>query len=209
MAIDIAGPNNDGLRESDVDPDPIRQFHRWFDAARQTPIKEPAAMTLATATPDGRPSARMVLLRGVDENGFVFFTNYDSRKGRELTANPHAALVFYWAELERQVRIEGHIAHVSAAESDAYFQTRPRGSRLSAVVSPQSEVIPNREYLERGVAKLVVELRDGHIPRPAGWGGYRLRPAVLEFWQGRLDRLHDRLRYTKAGQCWRLDRLAP
>jgi pyridoxamine 5'-phosphate oxidase len=151
----------------------------------------------------------MVLLRGLDENGFVFFTSYDSRKGSELAENPRAALVFYWPELERQVRIEGSVERVTAAESDLYFETRPRGGRLSAVVSPQSKVIPSREYLEHSVAQLIAELQERPVPRPANWGGYRLRPAVIEFWQGRLNRLHDRIRYTRVTHGWIMDRLAP
>jgi pyridoxamine 5'-phosphate oxidase len=166
-------------------------------------------MTLATATPDGRPSARMVLLRGFDERGFCFYTNYESRKGIELAANPRAALVFWWGELERQVRIEGTVSATSREESEAYFHSRPPGSQLSAAASPQSRVIEGRAILERRVAELATGSTDGKVPLPEFWGGYRLAHEVVEFWQGRPNRLHDRLRYRRVGAAWRIERLAP
>jgi pyridoxamine 5'-phosphate oxidase len=197
------------LGQADVDADPLRQFRLWLDEALAVGVPEPHAMTLATATPDGRPSARTVLLRGLDERGFAFFTNYDSRKGRELEANPLAALVFYWTELERQVRVEGRVGRTSAAESDAYFRGRPVGSRLGAWASHQSEVIAGREVLEEQMAEFLRRYPGDDVPRPPHWGGYRLTPDVVEFWQGRPNRLHDRLRYRRDGAAWRLERLAP
>lgn len=197
------------LDESDLDPDPIRQFQKWFHEATLCDIPEPNAMTLATATHDGRPSARIILLRGCDERGFAFFTNYQSRKGRELEANPHAALVFHWHDLERQVRIEGRVLRVPAEESDAYYESRPIGSRLGAWASPQSAVITDRAELEERCRALEQQYPDGLVPRPEHWGGYRLVPEVIEFWQGRPSRLHDRLRYTREGSSWRIDRLGP
>ena len=197
------------LAEADVDADPVVQFGRWFEQAEQAGLLEPHAMTLATATPDGRPSARMVLLRGFDERGFCFYTNHESRKGVELAANPRAALVFWWGELERQVRIEGPVAPTSRAESEAYFHSRPPGSQLSAAASPQSRVIQDRAVLERRVAELAADSADGQVPLPDFWGGYRLTHEVVEFWQGRPNRLHDRLRYRRAGDGWKIERLAP
>ena len=198
------------LREDEVDPNAIRQFERWFDEAMKAGVSEPDAMTLATATTDGRPSARVVLLRGVDDRGFVFFTNYDSRKGRELAANPWAALVLFWHELERQVRVEGQVRRVSVQESDHYFQSRPAGSRIGAWASPQSEVITSRESLEVRCQELEKSFEDDTIPRPPNWGGFRLVPETIEFWQGRPSRLHDRLRYTRREQSkWLVERLAP
>jgi pyridoxamine 5'-phosphate oxidase len=199
----------EALTEADVDADPVVQFGRWFEQAEQAGLLEPTAMTLATATPDGRPSARMVLLRGFDERGFCFYTNYESRKGVELAANPRAALVFWWGELERQVRIEGPVAPTSRAESEAYFHSRPSGSQLSAAASPQSRVIQDRAVLERRVAELATGSADGQVPLPDFWGGYRLTHEVVEFWQGRPNRLHDRLRYRRAGDGWKIERLAP
>lgn len=195
-----------GLREQDVDPDPLRQFRRWLGEAAAP--GEPLPIVLATATPDGRPSARVVLLKGADERGLTIFTSYASRKGRELAENPHAALVVHWPELGRQVRVEGSVARIEVEESDAYFASRPAGSRLSAAASPQSEVVPSREVLEA----LVDELRARHgaePPRPETWGGLRLLPELWEFWQHGPDRLHDRLRYRRDGETWQLDRLAP
>ncbi len=201
--------NRLSLSEGELDPDPIRQFHRWFEEATLSEIPEPNAMVLATASPDARPSARIVLLRGYDERGFVFFTNYESRKGRELEANPHAALAFHWHDLERQVRVEGPVVRSSAEESDAYFQSRPAGSRLGAWASRQSEVIADREILEARIRAFELQYAGGPIPRPEHWGGYRVVPTVIEFWQGRPSRLHDRLRYTRSEGGWLIERLSP
>jgi len=198
-----------GLVESAVAAEPIAQFRTWFDQAASAGIHEPNAMTLATCPPGGAPSARIVLLKGVDERGFTFFTNYESRKGRELAANQLASLVFFWVDLERQIRIEGTVEQVSDAESDEYHASRPRGSQLGAWTSWQSEVIPGREILEARLVELTARFGDGPIPRPAHWGGFRLLPTVLEFWQGRPSRLHDRLRYRKTESGWVLERLSP
>jgi pyridoxamine 5'-phosphate oxidase len=199
----------EALAEADVDADPVAQFGRWFEQATQAGLLEPSAMTLATATPDGRPSARMVLLRGFDERGFCFYSNYESRKAAELAANPRAALVFWWDALERQVRIEGRIERTTREESEAYFHSRPPGSQLSAAASPQSRVIEDRAMLEERVRRLATDSHNGQVPLPDFWGGYRLAPEVVEFWQGRPNRLHDRLRYRRAGDAWVIERLAP
>ena len=196
------------LRRSDLDPDPLRQFERWFvEAGEVVPV--PQAMAVATATPDGRPSVRMVLLKEADARGLVFFTHYSSRKGGELAASPWAALLFHWAPLGRQVRVEGGVAPVPEAESDAYFATRPRGAQLGALGSPQSEPIADRADLERRVAAAERELEGREPVRPATWGGYRLVPASWEFWQHRDDRLHDRFRYERTAEGWTIARLAP
>jgi pyridoxamine 5'-phosphate oxidase len=197
------------LLEADLDPSPIRQFELWLDAAVAANLREPYAMTLATADEQGRPSARTVLLRGFDERGFCFFTNYESRKGKELAVNPRACLVFYWAELERQVRIDGTVEFTLAADSDAYFLSRPRDSRLGAWASPQSEVIPGRTWLEGRMAELEKKYLGQPVPRPPHWGGYRVVPEALEFWQGQPGRLHDRLVYVRRGSTWEIRRLSP
>jgi pyridoxamine 5'-phosphate oxidase len=197
------------LDRAGLDPDPVVQFGRWFDQAVGAGLPEPNAMTLATASAGGRPSARVVLLKGYDDRGFVFYSNYDSRKGEELAANPWAALVFYWAPLERQVRVEGRVGRTSREESAAYFRSRPLGSRLGALASAQSRPIPGREVLERRVAELEAAHPDGEVPLPDFWGGYRVVPDAVEFWQGRPDRLHDRFRYARADQGWTVARLSP
>lgn len=197
------------LDEASVNPDPLVEFARWFDEALRAQVLEPNAMTLATATSDGAPSARTVLLKGFDQRGFVFFTDYRSRKGGELDHNPRAALVFYWGELERQVRITGTVERTSVQESEAYFQTRPLGSRLGAWVSHQSSVIPSREPLESGLRAIKERFSRDEVPLPPHWGGYRVRPQEIEFWQGRENRLHDRIRYVRDGERWRVERLSP
>jgi pyridoxamine 5'-phosphate oxidase len=199
------------LDERDVDRDPLRQFARWFDEAVAAQLPEPNAMTLATVADDGRPAARIVLLKGADTRGFVFFTNYDSRKGRELARDPRAALLLFWVELERQVRIEGVTERVSAAESDAYFATRPRLSRFGAWASPQSATIDGRAVLEERFAQIAARYADesAPVPRPPNWGGYRLAPDLFEFWQGRRSRMHDRILYRRAIDAWTIERLAP
>lgn len=197
------------LDRGDVFDDPIAQFRRWFDEALEAQLIEPNAMTLATVGPSGRPSARIVLLKAAEPAGFVFFTNYESRKGAELDASGMAALVFLWKEIERQVRIEGRVHRVSREESEAYFRTRPLGSRLGAWASPQSRVIADRAWLERSFAGAESRFTGVEVPCPPDWGGYRVVPDEVEFWQGRQSRLHDRLRYRRDGERWVIDRLAP
>ena len=204
MSLD---PRERPLDEADVDPDPLRQFAAWFEEAGAAGVRAPEATALATATADGRPSVRMVLLKSFDERGFVFFTGYESRKGAELAANPRAALLFYWDPLGRQVRIEGVVERISGAESDAYFASRPRGAQISASVSPQSRVVESRASLEAAAARL--QARGGELPRPPAWGGFRLAPQTYEFWQHRSNRLHDRLRYRPDGGRWTIERLGP
>ncbi len=198
------------LREQDVDSDPLRQFAAWFNEAREAGVRMPEAAALATASADGAPSVRMVLVKGFDERGFVFFSNYESRKGRELAANQRAALLFYWDPLGRQVRIEGPVERTSSGESAAYVRSRPRGSQLSALASPQSQTIDSRQALERRLAALEERYGQDELPMPAHWGGFRLAAESFEFWQQRHDRLHDRLRYRRAADArWLLERLAP
>ncbi|MEK6243348.1 MAG: pyridoxamine 5'-phosphate oxidase [Pseudomonadota bacterium] len=197
-----------GLAEADAQPDPLLQFERWFNDALGADLPLANAMTLATVSPEGAPDARVVLLKGVEGGGFVFYTNYDSRKGRQLASRPEACLVFLWAPLERQVRIEGRVEKVSAKESDTYFLSRPVGARLSAHASAQSEVVAGRSFLEAEVEK-VKTLHGENPPRPTHWGGYRVVPGRIEFWQGRENRLHDRLLYTAVQGAWRIERLAP
>jgi pyridoxamine 5'-phosphate oxidase len=192
------------LYEDEVADDPLEQFRRWFSDAG-----DDNRLALATATPGGAPSVRMVLLKGADEDGFVFFTGYGSRKGGELDANPRAALLFHWAPLGRQVRVEGAVERVDTDESDTYFATRPRGAQLAAAASRQGRVLANRAQLDEAVAELAREYEGRDVPRPEHWGGYRVRPETYEFWQHRDDRLHDRLRYSRDGGAWRLERLAP
>ena len=198
------------LDEQDAHVDPIEQFTTWFDEALQSQLVDVNAMTLATASASGEPSARTVLLKGADNTGFVFYTNYDSAKGRDLAENPRACLLFFWAELERQVRISGSVTRTSADESDAYFHTRPVESQIGAASSPQSRPIASRAQLEQRYAELAAKYQDSIVPRPSNWGGYRLIPDAMEFWQGRKSRLHDRLLYTRqADGSWTRSRLAP
>jgi pyridoxamine 5'-phosphate oxidase len=196
------------LSETEVPPNPLSLFQLWFDQAVKAQCPEPNSMTLATADAAGNPSARIVLLKGVDGAGFTFFTNYESQKGKELAARPHAALLFHWHELERQVRIKGVVERVSPAESDEYFHSRPAASRIGAWASPQSAEIPNREFLEEAEKRFATDFGD-KPPRPEHWGGYRLHPTEIEFWQGRPSRLHDRIHYQLDGAQWRIARLAP
>jgi pyridoxamine 5'-phosphate oxidase len=198
------------LNEADVESNPILQFGKWWDEAMKSEIDEVNAMTLATASPDGKPSARIVLLKGFDEKGFVFFTNYESNKGLELKNNPQSSIVFFWKELQRQVRIDGITTKVSDEESDTYFASRPEGSRIGAWASPQSKVVPAREELENKYAAYDKQFAEKNIPRPPFWGGYRIKPLAIEFWQGRPNRLHDRILYTlEKDNSWKIERLAP
>ncbi len=199
-----------GLDEQDLDANPFKQFEKWFQQAIDAKLDLPDAMTLATATKDSIPSARIVLLRGLDERGFVFYTDYESQKGKELAENPNAALVFYWRELDRQVRVTGQVSKVSRENSNNYFQSRPVESRLAALASRQTEVIADRQVLENQFNQLAEQYQDKEIPLPSDWGGYRLSPNMIEFWSGRPSRLHDRLRYTRQpDNDWRIERISP
>jgi pyridoxamine 5'-phosphate oxidase len=199
-----------GLRRRDLDPNPIKQFGNWFTAAIEAKIRDVNAMSLATTSADGRPSVRIVLLKGFDQDGFVFFTNYDSEKGRELAANPYAALGFYWIELDRQIRINGKTEKTSREESERYFHSRPAGSQLGAWASRQSEVLDARRVLDARMVQMTERFAGKPIPLPPHWGGYRLKPDQIEFWQGRSNRLHDRFRYTlQPDGTWSIDRLSP
>lgn len=193
------------LNENDVEKNPFIQFDRWFGETLESKVSEPNAMILATATSDGKPSARVVLLKQFDSKGFSFFTNYQSKKGEQITQNPFGSIVFFWPELERQIRIEGAIKMASEEESETYFQSRPEGSRIGAWISPQSKVIPNRDHLE----SLLNSIKESPKNRPPHWGGYILTPTLFEFWQGRPNRLHDRIQYTLKGNSWVIERLAP
>lgn len=199
---------DDRLRRRDLDPDPVEQFRKWFEAASAAISQLPEAMTLATADASGRPSARLILLKGIERGAFTFFTNYDSRKSSELAENPRAALVFWWPPLQRQVRVEGTVERVSEEESDLYFATRPRGSQLGAWASNQSGTI-SEETLEQNLAEAEERFGDGLVPRPPHWGGFRVIPEAIEFWQGRPDRLHDRFLYRRDDGTWVIERLAP
>ena len=201
---------NEPLDENKIEKNPIKLFEQWFNVALERNIIEPNAMTLATADSNGIPSARIVLLKDLNQRGFTFFTNYESKKGTQLENNPFAAIVFWWGKLERQVRVEGTIEKLSNKDSDEYFKSRPRGSQLGAVVSKQSLVIPNYDFLQNQFVELEKKFKDKKIKRPNYWGGYRLKPTIIEFWQGRKNRLHDRIRYTKKnGKYWLIERLSP
>jgi len=197
------------LSEKDADKNPIKQFEKWFSAAIDAQLYEPNVMTLATADKSGKPNARIVLLKGFDENGFSFYTNYLSTKGKEIKKNPQVCLVFFWAELERQVRIEGKIEKLSKEASEKYFHSRPIGSQIGAIVSPQSQVITDRQLLEEKVEELTAQYEGKTIPKPAHWGGYIVKPTSIEFWQGRTSRLHDRIKYDLINEKWQTNRLAP
>jgi pyridoxamine 5'-phosphate oxidase len=212
--LDIAALRHDyvahGLRRADLDSDPIKQFSKWFGEAAAAEIRDVNAMSLATATPDGKPSVRIVLLKGVSERGFVFYTNYRSEKGRDLEHNPKAALNLFWVQLERQIRISGTVEKTSREEAEEYFHSRPIGSQLGAWSSEQSEVIANRAALEAKLAEMTKRFGTGVIPLPEHWGGYRVKPEAIEFWQGRTNRLHDRFRYTRQAEGdWKIERLSP
>lgn len=212
--LDIAALRHDyiahGLRRADLDRDPMKQFAQWFDEAAAAQIRDVNAMSLATATPNGAPSARIVLLKAVSEHGFVFFTNYDSAKGQQLERNPRAALNLFWVQLERQIRIEGEAEKTSREESEEYFHSRPAGSQLGAWASSQSEVIANREALNASLTEVTDRFAGDVIPLPPHWGGYRVKPTMIEFWQGRTNRLHDRFRYTRQPDAsWLIERLSP
>ncbi len=198
-----------GLTETDINPDPLQQFQTWLAQAIAAELPEPNAMMLSTVSETGHPIARMVLLKGLDERGFTFYTNYTSAKGRQLTQHPWAALVFWWAQLERQVRVGGRVEKIPEAESDAYFQSRPRASQLGAWASPQSQTIGDRQDLEANLTRLEQQYADQPIPRPPHWGGFRVVPHLIEFWQGRPSRLHDRLEFQRQGKQWQMRRLAP
>lgn len=198
------------LSETEVAPDPISQFSKWFSEALASSLTEPNAMTLATATADGKPSARIMLLKGFEERGFIFYTNYLSRKGQEITKNPYASLVFFWQELERQVRIEGILEKIDEKESERYFHSRPRGSQIGAHASPQSREITGRQVLEKNIEQLEEKYKDGaEIPKPPHWGGYIVKPTFVEFWQGGRGRVHDRIAYRLENNTWKIVRLAP
>jgi pyridoxamine 5'-phosphate oxidase len=210
VAHNVAVSDYAALREEDLDPDPLRQFAVWFQDAVSAGVSEPEAAAVATASSEGWPSVRMVLVKGYDERGFVFYTGYESRKGQALSANPHAALLFYWEPLGRQVRIEGAVERTTAAETAAYVRSRPRASQLSALASPQSRPIANRDELEQRVTELATRHEGDDLPLPESWGGFRVIPERFEFWQRRADRLHDRLRYRRGDDGgWELERLAP
>lgn len=197
------------LDKEHVSDDPLKQMDNWLQEAITSALYEPTAMTLSTVSPNGRPSSRVVLLKGIYDNGLTFFTNYNSRKGRDIASNPYSSLNFFWPELERQVRVEGIVQKISAEESEEYFQSRPRGSQLGAIVSPQSQVIAGREVLEENKSNLEKKLEGKSIERPSHWGGYILIPEYFEFWQGRPDRLHDRISFTRLENEWKIERLAP
>ena len=199
----------ESLLEADVAPDPIRQFEKWWSQAINSQILEPNAMTLATSSVDGMPSARIVLLKGFNEQGFVFYTNYKSFKGMQLEENPKACLVFFWKELERQVRITGLVKRTPAKDSDEYFRSRPLGSQVGALASPQSQVIASREWLDTAYVELSEKYKGEQPSRPGHWGGYQVQPVIIEFWQGRPSRLHDRIQYTLENGQWKIERLAP